>query len=62
MDKKYNKILLKLINEWFENRKTLLDYDFVMLCNLANTTLNGNYGVKEVCDLNQKKQEVEKWD
>ena len=62
MDKKYNKILLKLINEWFENRKTLLDYDFVMLCNLANTTLNGNYGDNKISDLNQKKQEVEKWD
>jgi hypothetical protein len=58
---KYNQVLLKLIGEWFENRKTLFDYDFVMLSNLATTTINGNYGNKKTSDLN-KNSEVEQSD
>ena len=46
--KKYQDTLLKLIGEWFSNKKQLADYDFIMLQNLATLTINGQYGEKKL--------------
>lgn len=40
MNKIFNETLIKLIDEWFENRNHLPNYDYTMLRNLALISMN----------------------